>query len=817
MMPTVRSAEEIFRERLAELVKTFETLPTLSADSIVGTQAFGMPKLIATNASTDSENADYDRGDITNEALEFVDLASTKLLYGEFKLQQIDKNDLCWASDVIVGKLGKDLNVSRISVGSTPAINSTPEAAVEWFRNDVIRQIEVARGSSVQMLLGPPGVGKSTLMKFLVNDQRQFSSSKGVIFTRLEARKFISLFGNKILPPRAVNQNEPSAEPPSSLRQKQQKIDVQEEAYYDYFLSLERFFNEYFHYLTLRDLFENYDRNLFFPQKPNSQSLLADLLGRDEDGLVVDVYEVFNSAIKNGFSSSTFRKLQKISRKTPDEELFPRLATGLTRVAEQAINRKINYCVIFDGLDMLGPEDELLNSTRLLILKFVLHTYGLWSPSTELDMRIPAFETELRHHCFLAIRPVTLEVFVSVNHISTFPRTYSKYKLAPLQANAVLLKSLYRSFRKIDKTEGAESELFQSILQLAFGLFERWRILSDKSVRQVQILEIFDGNLRDCLLLLRRMFHLLCTEFRRVSGPNSLRPSLDELIIFSKTERAKSEAARHGYRLVESLLTDGARPFANLVEVTEFHGPHATSVLVSNRHSSALVDNIFGYCEQQLEEGIGHQLLAKVRCLQICKTKRTALELSQLLDDLGYDSGMDHSIEATRAILLHSSLLRFEFDSNNNENSTFETTNRGLYALETLMFDLTYLEHVFHRTIVPKKLHQDIVHDRPRSVSALNWARSSIRNSFILLSYINFVETSCPPNVSIGDELAITDRLRRSVLGSLERILSDNFRRERQEAIQNSRQQNEDDWLVSFALKDIEDVKRCWLDEGVVS
>ncbi|WP_163103812.1 hypothetical protein, partial [Acinetobacter baumannii] len=68
--------------------------------------------------------------------------------------------------------------------------------------------------------------------------------------------------------------------------------------------------------------------------------------------------------------------------------------------------------------------------------------------------------------------------------------------------------------------------------------------------RLLPILSIFDGNLRDCLDLVRRMLALLREE-GEMADLLPRRPSIDDMIAFASASESINIARRRAYRAVE--------------------------------------------------------------------------------------------------------------------------------------------------------------------------------------------------------------------------------------------------------------------------
>ena len=95
---------------------------------------------------------------------------------------------------------------------------------------------------------------------------------------------------------------------------------------------------------------------------------------------------------------------------------------------------------------------------------------------------------------------------------------------------------------------------------------------------------------------------------------------------------------------------------------------------------------------------------------------------------------------------------------------------------------MSYLEHVFHRTLFPKQLIANI-HDERRDSSVFNWTVASIRNSFVFLSYLNFVEANPAGGRIVPGALRLFPRAADRVASTVERILRQQNRKGGEDAL----------------------------------
>ena len=145
----------------------------------------------------------------------------------------------------------------------------------------------------------------------------------------------------------------------------------------------------------------------------------------------------------------------------------------------------------------------------------------------------------------------------------------------------------------------------------------------------------------------------------------------------------------------------------------------ATRILGNETHHG-FVDNIFNY-HTVLSPPVpdSHALLEKIRILQILRRRNAnfvTIEAS-LLSLFGYRS---NDLHTSIFILMKSQMIESVIDRNGSHTSIiFSLTGKGRICLNSLIFNMAYLEHVFHKTLFPARMLRLRSDDQPRQASCL--------------------------------------------------------------------------------------------------
>ena len=194
-------------------------------------------------------------------------------------------------------------------------------------------------------------------------------------------------------------------------------------------------------------------------------------------------------------------------------------------------------------------------------------------------------------------------------------------------------------------------------------------------------------------------------------------------------------------------------------------------ILMANESFSGHVDNVFSYLEfEDPRNADSHRLLEKIRILQICQTEKIESSKLQrrLMDQFGYNPS---AFNTQLLLLMKSGFIEASLVANGDKFTiVVSCSKKGLLCINSLIFNLSYLEHVFHKTKFPEKLIAD-VNDKPRSADLAGWIAHSIRNVHIFMNYIKFVETNRASGKTVPEKYRISGQVKLGIQAALDRMI----------------------------------------------
>jgi hypothetical protein len=140
--------------------------------------------------------------------------------------------------------------------------------------------------------------------------------------------------------------------------------------------------------------------------------------------------------------------------------------------------------------------------------------------------------------------------------------------------------------------------------------------------------------------------------------------------------------------------------------------------------------------------------------------------------------------------------------------TSYQITEKGRHIATGLIYRSSYLEHVFHKALLPIVLI-DHVHDEPRVEGSDDWTVNSIRNYFTLLTYIKSIESYRTGDSSVPQCYCIWPLMQKSVLPAIERILGTDFR--------GKRYQDPANWFVTKVCNRIRSLTTSWANKGILA
>jgi hypothetical protein len=711
-----------FSKMLAEIEILFRHPPSLTFERKPSERVtFSFP---AISAATDRRITTPPASELSR----FFESATRKFYYQDFQTKD-RAPELSWPNERISKK--NRLVIER-GTAQDGFVNGSKEAASEWFRLDLVDGIRAARQPSCSFFIGLPGSGKSTLIKYLINTERAYSDSSGVIFTRFESTKFFRYCAERIAPLRSE---------PSELWPVPALISC---------------FRDYYWFIVLRDLilrdaFELQTDGTFARKKSSAnfkdQRAIADFVERACEEARCD-----NDKHQQAFNALT----AAISTKAFEHKHISQIEPLVRKAMVKLLSVSLKVCVIFDGLDALSPEDEILDTQKFKMLDFILVMYGYGSRGTE-----TAFDPGIDHHAMIMLRPNTLERFMDRVDKEIATTRISIYRIAELSPGVVLLRAIRRALQDAG-VPNADSEIFARILYRSLGTLLATIGTKFRLGRSAEaLLSMFNGNLRDCFEYVMRVLVWIREEGE--SKTLHHRPSIADLVRFISSAEARRLLRQKNYRLVELMLFYQTSSFQNAVIAGDLSvlAPKAIKDMFAqpnlqkNKASRGLIDNVFNYHSfDSLGRNDDHNLLYKIRILQICSARgrSTTFDLLSELAKLGYDADGRGALERAVTILRFVGFLNRSDDGGT---SSYSISTKGRVVLERLIYQSSYLEHVFHKTLLPSVLIARDKPDTPRADGPDRWTTESIRNYFTLLAYVKFVENNVARGKTVPEKFRI--------------------------------------------------------------
>jgi hypothetical protein len=227
-----------------------------------------------------------------------------------------------------------------------------------------------------------------------------------------------------------------------------------------------------------------------------------------------------------------------------------------------------------------------------------------------------------------------------------------------------------------------------------------------------------------------------------------------------------------------------------------------------NRSYSGFVDNIFNYhTDKHWDHPDLHCLLEKLRILQILSDgqERTAREIALAMESkFGYGFSGNDNGKTTLGILLYGDFIDIQPVGGR---VVFSIKDKARAVTNRLIERQVYLEHVFHKTLFPAQLVEhlrDVARHRDRDA----WIVSSIRNCFIFLTYLRFVEGNPASGKQVAGEYLIYPRIQVALRASVGRIL-------RQDYLER-RSSSQETWFVTRVESEIRKTIALWEQSGLV-
>ncbi|OHC45156.1 MAG: hypothetical protein A2092_02680 [Rhodobacteraceae bacterium GWE1_64_9] len=533
-------------------------------------------------------------------------------------------------------------------------------------------------------------------------------------------------------------------------------------------LVLDRFFD-------LRDC-SKYEMNFAF-SKPARQAeevsriaiamrRLAPVVGvRDEDDFVKVIETVLHAA------SLGNAELMRELKQQP-----PRLRVLLVG----ALWEDRTVVTVFDGLDSLDVHDALQESDRWSWVKYLVENRAELSSPTELRL---AGEVNDCDSILVLRRNTAAQLEFEYNKVGRSLDFESVYTVAPVDGLAATLSVTQRAAKTIIAADPNAATRAEEVTFDLMRVAQRTMIAISRNgatrVNAEILYNLFAGDLREQFRFLSVIFDWSVKEMLSLGYLDTeeyFDSSPLKLIHALASTRGNDFLARKSYRVVELLLNPEGGAFENaakvVVDASGMTGDGKPSITpVPNLAFSGHFDNVFNYLDHSKSETIDHHsFLKKLRAVQLLS--EGDMSFSQFSSSMERTFG--YSPVGAKDVVLF--LLQTEFASahvvyrNGIYDILLSSTAKGALCIKSLVFNLAYLENVFHCTLFPSVLVSH-VSDKERSISVTDWAAASIRNAFIFLSYFALIENNDAYGKPVPERYRLLSEMREKIIATVLRIV----------------------------------------------
>lgn len=754
--PPVNPEIAVARDKLLALVRNNPRL--IFARSEIGQLRYDFPQLRRPDGIYKAFDKLLEEQDAVQTLMKLADPLKeilSALHEGSQKLQYAKTSEEDWskflrfAGDQLVaerrGTDGRGMTTFRIvpskqqSWQAGTPINESAAAAEAWFFNELMPSLFENERRHQHFVVGNPGSGKSTLLKWLINANDARLRREKTVFSRFEFMKFLNDWNSGD--------------------------------------TLEDSLDRYVSYVIFRDIIRS----------EHFQVLKGGGYGPyifNEEALRETVCKALSERMSGGDIATVTEKLAEFVRKgdfKPKELADINPCARALLVWHFAKTHKI--ALVLDGLDHLSVEDALTTTSRTKILRHLLANLN------DLATFKTLWPGEARPNIAMLciIRENTL-LLHSKNPLSDVDVGRHKlYRVKEIDARVATYNTINRSISGWVQGNSRRQAIADRVAPSLMASIDATMRIITRSMRSsdpfFMTYEIFGGNFRVLFTFMRRLLKWFMIEgvrdakIRLLPDPTRSAGSHDaegvlDLMVGSE---GLSIMKRRKYRIIEILLYSSDLPwFENaiyfpkidrLAEAMRGAGPTEPSIH-DNKYATGIFDNVFNYHTRlHAIDPDAYGLLEKIRIIQLVSSSSLTFEEleTEIAVQLGYAS---QDLLLACVVLLRSGLIRAEYAG---EELRIAGTARGKVLTSHLIFQMTYLEHVFHQTLFPLTLLDGRIDNR-RDVGIDGWVVASIRNCFMFLCFIDAVERNSPKGTRVPDKYQLVPGIKRRLATTLSRI-----------------------------------------------
>jgi len=679
-----------------------------------------------------------------------------------------------------------------VNTADADDINLSRQAAENWFKNRLIRSIKAENGSHRHMLIGHPGCGKSTLMKFLINTHWGYLQADRLVFSRFEFMKFMH------------------------------------RGWWRDRTNLPADLDHYISFILLRDLIalSSYDlvdgthyrrkfgNDIPFCNDVTMERLKAAMLHEFKTCVSPADVDVFFSQLKdivgeNGIDAELLRRT--------DQALRVCLIATMVRQGWHLV-------LMLDGLDHVAVEDIEFDTDNRYVMDYIRkHINRLTYFDGTFRRGLPVSTSIL-----IVVRENTFYLNMNRGPDDVGITEFEFHRFNPISPRVIMYNALLRSVRhwaktapdaQIDTQMAADS--IMRVVEIAIEIINK-----DLGIHTGQdtVYEVFGGNIRRFLRFVGRLLAWLLHDVRNSAVLPEERDAPEKLIGALIGKRGVRILKRRKYRLVEMLLFTDLPWFENAVIIKEDDAAYrhfamsespATPFEDNARHSGFL-DNVLNYHTAVHDKSpTMHPILEKVRIIQLLRGRQLRLGplqsgpslQSELSERFGY---VPADINWTIAILLRANLIHVHVGQD--KSLAFTATRRGLFVVDHLLPHMSYLEHVFYQTMLPSILIE-FISGRRRDENIDEWTYQSIRNVYVLCAYFHSLEQG--PNAQVPPAFRVHEHIRRRVARTVDHILMIEERKIKERIERGERVEGAES-VASQALRLIENQITNWKKQNLI-